>query len=113
VSNGSALFGTELGWESYRPDDAVLAGMTVPIQLAVGRDTSPFFQEAVSWLAERVDARVHELPGAHVPMFTHPDDLRLCYARCCCRLAPGEARHHQATRNITRHRGMVMNPAGW
>lgn len=75
LGNGRALFGTELGWEQYRPDDATLAGIAVPIELLAGRDSAPLFQEAAVWLAARLGTRVRELPGAHVPMFTHPAEL--------------------------------------
>jgi pimeloyl-ACP methyl ester carboxylesterase len=75
VGNGRALFGTEFGWETYRPDDATLAGIAVPIEVLAGRDTAPPFAQAAAWLAARLGTRVRELPGAHVPMFTHPEEL--------------------------------------
>ena len=75
LGNGRALFGTELGWETYRPDDATLAGIAVPIEVLAGRDTAPPFAEAAAWVAARLGTRVRELPGAHVPMFTHPEEL--------------------------------------
>lgn len=75
VGNGRALFGTELGWEHYRPDDATLGAIAVPIEVLAGRDTAPPFSEAATWLAERLGTRVRQLPGGHVPMFTHPQEL--------------------------------------
>jgi pimeloyl-ACP methyl ester carboxylesterase len=75
LGNGRALFGTELGWETYRPDDATLAGIAVPIEVLAGRDTAPPFAEAAAWLAARLGTRVRALPGAHVPMLTHPEEL--------------------------------------
>jgi pimeloyl-ACP methyl ester carboxylesterase len=75
LGNGPALFGTELGWEDYRPADATLADIGVPVELLVGRDSAPMFHQAATWLAERLGTGIHTLPGAHVPMFTHPQEL--------------------------------------
>ncbi|HSK36481.1 MAG TPA: alpha/beta hydrolase, partial [Actinomycetota bacterium] len=47
----------------------------VPTELLVGRESAPLFHEAAAWLAGRLGSRVRELPGAHVPMFTHPAEL--------------------------------------
>ena len=44
LGNGRALFGTELGWESYRPDDTTLAGISVPVEVIAGRDSAPLIR---------------------------------------------------------------------
>ena len=75
LGNGRALFGTELGWESYRPDDTTLAGISVPVDVLAGRDSASLFREAAAWLADRLGTVVQDVPGGHVPMFTHPQEL--------------------------------------
>ena len=40
-----------------------------------GRESAPPLHQAAAWLAERLGTRVRELPGAHVPMLTHPAEL--------------------------------------
>jgi pimeloyl-ACP methyl ester carboxylesterase len=46
-ANGETLFGVEMGtFESYRPDDATLAAVSVPVQVLVSTQSAPFFAEA-------------------------------------------------------------------
>lgn len=74
LGNGETLFGTEFGaFESYRPDDATLAAVEVPVQVMVGTDSAPFFGEAARWLAARLGVEVRMLPGGHAPYFDRPE----------------------------------------
>jgi pimeloyl-ACP methyl ester carboxylesterase len=83
LGNGRALFGTELGWESYRPDDTTLAEISVPVDVLAGRDSAPLFREAAAWLAARLGTVVQEVPGGHVPMFTHRRSWPPPSGHCC------------------------------
>jgi len=76
LGNGTTLFGTEFGaFESYRPDDATLAAVEVPLQVMVGTDSAPFFGEAAQWLAARLGVEVRTLPGGHAPYFDRPEEV--------------------------------------
>jgi pimeloyl-ACP methyl ester carboxylesterase len=74
--NGETLFGMEMGtFEPYRPDDATLAAITVPVQVLVSEESAPFFGEAAGWLAARCGVKVARTPGTHGPQFDHPQEL--------------------------------------
>jgi pimeloyl-ACP methyl ester carboxylesterase len=76
LSNGEILFGTEFGaFESYRPDDATLAAVKVPVQVMVGTYSAPFFGEAARWLADRLGVEVAALTGAHTPYLDQPEEM--------------------------------------
>jgi pimeloyl-ACP methyl ester carboxylesterase len=61
--------------EPYRPDDATLATVRVPVQVMAGRESAPFLREASQWLAARLNVPVVETPGAHTPYFDRPQEL--------------------------------------
>jgi pimeloyl-ACP methyl ester carboxylesterase len=74
LGNGETLFGTEFGaFESYRPDDATLAAVEVPVQVMVGTDSAQFFGEAARWLAARLGVEVSTLAGSHAPYVDRPE----------------------------------------
>ena len=76
LGNGETLFGTEFGaFESYRPDDATLAAVEVPVRVMVGTDSPPFFGETTRWLAARLGVEVSVLPGGHAPYFDRPEEV--------------------------------------
>ena len=76
LGNGETLFGTEFGaFESYRPNDANLAAVEVPVHVMVGTDSAPFFGEAARWLAARLGVEVSTLTGGHAPYFDRPEDV--------------------------------------
>ncbi|MEV0177497.1 alpha/beta hydrolase [Streptomyces sp. NPDC050803] len=76
TSNGETLVGMELGtFESYRPDDSALAGITTPAHVLVSEDSPGFFHEVAAWLAARAGVEVVRTPGSHTPQFDHPDEL--------------------------------------
>lgn len=74
--NGETLFGVEMGtFEAYRPDDATLAAVSVPVQVLVSEESAPFFAEAAVWLAARLGVEIVRTPGTHTPQFDHPEEL--------------------------------------
>ncbi len=73
LGNGETLFGAELAaFLGYRPDDAALAAVDVPVRVLVGSETTPLFHGAASWLAERLRTQLGTLQGAHTPYFDRP-----------------------------------------
>jgi pimeloyl-ACP methyl ester carboxylesterase len=76
LGNGEVLFGAEFGQlEPYRPSDAELAAVRVPVQVMTGRATIPFLRETSEWLAARLHVPVVPAPGAHAPYFDRPGEL--------------------------------------
>ena len=76
LGNAETLFAIEFGvFESYRPEDSTLAAVKVPVTLTTGRETLPFFLEAAAWVAARLGAQLHEVPGGHAPHFDRPREL--------------------------------------
>ena len=76
LGNGETFFGTELEViPSYRPDEATLAAIEVPVRVMVGPDSAPFFGEAARWLADRLNVELERLPGAHTPYFDRPEEM--------------------------------------
>ena len=74
--NGETFFGLEIGkFEPYRPDDATLAAVSVPVQVIVSDGSAPFFAEAAVWLATRLGVEIVRTPGTHTPQFDHPSEL--------------------------------------
>lgn len=76
TGNGETLFGVEMGaFETYRPDDASLGAIEVPVQVLIGEDGAPPFHQAAAWLAERLGLRPTAMAGGHTPYFDHPSEL--------------------------------------
>ncbi len=76
LGNGETLLGTELEViRSYRPDEATLAAVEVPVRVMVGPDSAPFFGEVARWLADRLNVQLENLPGAHTPYFDRPEEM--------------------------------------
>jgi pimeloyl-ACP methyl ester carboxylesterase len=76
LGNGETLFGTELEViRSYRPDEATLAAVEVPVRVMVGPDSAPFFGEVARWLADRLNVQLENLPGAHMPYFDRSEEM--------------------------------------
>jgi pimeloyl-ACP methyl ester carboxylesterase len=76
MGNGETLFGMELErFLTYRPDEEALARVRLPVRVLVGEQTSPLFQGAANWLAERLRTKVTALTGAHAPYFDRPDAM--------------------------------------
>jgi pimeloyl-ACP methyl ester carboxylesterase len=76
-ANAEMVFTIEMpAFQAYRPDEAGLGSLSVPVRVLVGEDQAvPLFGEAASWLAERIGAVVVASPGAHGPHLSHPDEL--------------------------------------
>jgi pimeloyl-ACP methyl ester carboxylesterase len=76
LGNGETFFGTELEViQSYRPDEATLAAVEVPVRVMGGPDSAPFFDEAARWLADRLNVQLEKLPGGHTPYFDRPEEM--------------------------------------
>jgi pimeloyl-ACP methyl ester carboxylesterase len=76
MGNGETLFGMELErFLTYRPDEEALARVQLPVRVLVGERTTPLFQEAANWLAQRLRTKQGTLGGAHTPYFDRPDAM--------------------------------------
>jgi pimeloyl-ACP methyl ester carboxylesterase len=76
-ANAEMVFTIEMpAFQGYRPDEAALRSLDVPVRVLVGDDQAvPLFSEAASWLAERIGTVVVASPGAHGPHLSHPSEL--------------------------------------
>jgi pimeloyl-ACP methyl ester carboxylesterase len=76
LGNGEIFFGPEMGaFEPYRPDEAALAAVEVPVRVMVGTESAPFFAEVARWLADSMKVEAEELPGGHTPYFDRPQQM--------------------------------------
>jgi pimeloyl-ACP methyl ester carboxylesterase len=77
LRNADQVFAVELpAFQAYRPDEAALASLAVPVVVAVGGDQQGhFFLEAAEWIAAHAGVKVTRTPGAHGPQFTCPRAL--------------------------------------
>ena len=82
LQNADMVFEVELpAFQAYRPDEAALSAVAVPVRVLVGEEQPvPFFAEAAEWLARRVGTTVTASPGAHAAHLTHPAQLAACVA---------------------------------
>ena len=60
---------------AWRPDDAALRAVAVPVQLLVGEESLPFFAEVVAWLVGPLGAEVGTAAGTHTPYVDRPGEL--------------------------------------
>jgi pimeloyl-ACP methyl ester carboxylesterase len=77
LSNADMVFAIELpASQTYRPDEAALAGPHPRLEVAVGVDQqAPFFLEAAEWLAARSASPLIRTPGAHGAHLSDPEAL--------------------------------------
>jgi pimeloyl-ACP methyl ester carboxylesterase len=77
LANAEMLFSVEMpAFQTYRPDEELLAACRVPATVLVGEDEhKPFFLEAAQWLATRLGTTVDPAPGAHGAYFSAPAAL--------------------------------------
>jgi pimeloyl-ACP methyl ester carboxylesterase len=76
LDNGEVTIGVEMpAVLSYAPDTSTLAGSPVPIVVAAGEEAEMFYYGASLWLARRLGADLHELPGGHTGYADVPDDF--------------------------------------
>jgi pimeloyl-ACP methyl ester carboxylesterase len=75
LGNAETFLTVERTLESYRPDDATLAAIAVPVQVLLSEDSPPFIAEIVEWLAPRLGVEVSSTPGTHTPYQDRPGAL--------------------------------------
>ncbi len=77
LGNGETFIGTELGvFTSYRPNEATLAAVEVPVRVMVRTENAPpFYGEAARWLADRLNVELERLHGGHTPYFDRPEEM--------------------------------------
>lgn len=75
--NAGTFFGYEVpaAMVAYRPDDATLAAVSIPIQVLVSEQSHPFFTEASEWLAGRLRTKISRTPGTHTAFLGRPAEL--------------------------------------
>jgi pimeloyl-ACP methyl ester carboxylesterase len=75
LGNAETFLNVERTLECYRPDDATLAAITIPVQVLVSKECAPFIAEVGEWLATRLGVEVSTTPGTHTPYHDHPHEL--------------------------------------
>jgi pimeloyl-ACP methyl ester carboxylesterase len=75
LGNAETFLNVERTLESYRPDDAILAAIPVPVQVLLSDESPAFIAETVEWLASRLGVAVSSTPGTHAPYQDHPRAL--------------------------------------
>lgn len=76
-ANAEMVFSIEMpAFQGYRPDEAALQGLEVPVRVLVAEDQPvPLFAEAGAWLAQRCGTQVVCGPGGHAAHLSHPTEL--------------------------------------
>ena len=62
-------------FEYYRPSDADLAQVSIPVEVLCGAESPPFFMEAATWLATRLATAVRVIPGNHGVHYSLPHEV--------------------------------------
>jgi pimeloyl-ACP methyl ester carboxylesterase len=75
LGNAETFLNVERTLECYRPDDATLAAIAIPVQVLVSDECAPFIAEIGEWLALRLGVEVSRTPGTHTPYHDHPHEL--------------------------------------
>jgi pimeloyl-ACP methyl ester carboxylesterase len=75
LGNAETFLNVERSLEDYRPDDATLAAVGIPVQVLVSEESPPFIAEIGEWLASRLGVEVSSTPGTHTPYQDHPNEL--------------------------------------
>jgi pimeloyl-ACP methyl ester carboxylesterase len=75
LGNAKTFLSVERTLESYRPDDATLAAIAMPVQVLLSEQSHPFIAEVDEWLASRLGVEVSLTPGTHTPYQDHPYEL--------------------------------------
>jgi pimeloyl-ACP methyl ester carboxylesterase len=94
LGNAETFLNVERTLESYRPDDATLAAIAVPVQVLLSKESPPFLAGIADWLASRLGVEVSSTPGTHTPYQDHPRALA------------------EAIRSFLAQPGMAPMPAG-
>jgi pimeloyl-ACP methyl ester carboxylesterase len=75
LGNAETFLNVERTLERYRPDDATLAAIAIPVQVLLSKESLPFIGEVSEWLASRLGVEVSSTPGTHTPYQDHPREL--------------------------------------
>lgn len=75
LGNAETFLRVERTLESYRPDDATLAAIAIPVQVLLSEQSHWFIAEVAEWLASRLGVEVSTTPGTHTPYHDHPHEL--------------------------------------
>ena len=76
LASADTYFGKEIGrFDSYLPDDEVLAKILAPVHLLVGEDSHPEFGQATARLAACLAVDVTVVPGTHFGYLDHSQEL--------------------------------------
>jgi pimeloyl-ACP methyl ester carboxylesterase len=75
LGNADTFLGVERALESYRPDDATLTAIAMPVQVLLSEHSHWFIAEVARWLASRLGVEVSTTPGTHTPYHDHPYEL--------------------------------------
>jgi pimeloyl-ACP methyl ester carboxylesterase len=75
LGNAETFLEVERTLESYRPDDATLAAIAMPVQVLLSEQSHWFIAEVDEWLASRLGVEVSTTPGTHTPYHDHPHEL--------------------------------------
>jgi pimeloyl-ACP methyl ester carboxylesterase len=75
LGNAETFLNVERTLERYRPDDATLAEIAVPVQVLVSEESASFIAEIAGWLASHLGIEVSSTPGTHTPYHDHPHEL--------------------------------------
>ena len=75
LGNAETFLDVERSLEDFRPDDATLEAIAIPVQVLVSEECLPFMAEVGEWLVARLGGQVARTPGTHTPYQDHPRDL--------------------------------------
>jgi pimeloyl-ACP methyl ester carboxylesterase len=75
LGNSETFLDVERTLESYRPDDATLAAIALPVQVLLSDESPAFIADIAEWLASRLGVDVSSTPGTHTPYQDHPRAL--------------------------------------
>jgi pimeloyl-ACP methyl ester carboxylesterase len=76
LGNAEIFFGLELdAIGPYRPDEASLATVEVPVRVMAGSESPPHLVEVSRWLAAHLKVELETLPGGHTPYLDRPEEM--------------------------------------
>jgi pimeloyl-ACP methyl ester carboxylesterase len=75
LGNAETFLNVERTLECYRPDDATLAAIAVPVQVLLSQESPAFIGQVAEGLALRLGVEVSSTPGTHTPYQDHPREL--------------------------------------
>ncbi|MER3405240.1 MAG: hypothetical protein C4289_08825 [Chloroflexota bacterium] len=77
LGNGELFFTVELSaFVSYVPDATAFAKVSIPVQVLAGAESrGVYYHEAARWIAGHLGVSFREIPGAHAPYLTQPEEF--------------------------------------